>query len=244
MAVTTAKHPNGTKKKPSSTNPSRRTVILVVGVALALTAALIAVALAMRGGSSPTPSNSPAIDFSGIPQQGAVLGSPKAKVKLIEYADVQCPACQYYSLNLLPTVVDEYVRPGKVATEYRGYPFIGDDSIKGERFLLAAAEQNKMWQLMEAFYRNQGAENSGWLTDDLIRKLAAGIPGLNVDKLFARAQSAELGSAAQQAAATGQSAGVRGTPTLLVAIGNQTPYEISVGTPDQVRQALDDALKG
>jgi protein-disulfide isomerase len=237
MTITTA-------KPPSSANPSRKTVVLVVGIALALTAALIVVALVMRGGSSPTPSTAPAIDFSGIPQQGALLGSPKAKVRLIEYADVQCPACRYYSVNLLPTVVDEYVRPGKVATEYRGYPFVGEDSVKGERFLLAAAEQNKMWQLMEAFYRNQGAENSGWLTDDLIRKLASGIPGLDVDKLFARAQSQELGDAAQRAGAEAQNAGVRGTPTLVVAIGNQTPYEISVGTPDQVRQALDDALNG
>ena len=237
MAVTTA-------KPPGSANPSRKTVVLVVGIALALTAALIVLALVMRGGSSPTPSNTPAMDFSGIPQQGAVLGSPKAKVRLIEYADVQCPACRYYSLNLLPTVVDEYVRHGKVATEYRGYPFIGEDSVKGERFLLAAAEQNRMWQLMEAFYRNQGGENSGWLTDALIRKLASGIPGLDVDKLFARAQSQELGNAALRAGAEAQTAGVRGTPTLVVAIGNQTPYEVSVGTPDQVRQTLDDALNG
>jgi protein-disulfide isomerase len=172
------------------------------------------------------------------------LGSPNAKVTLIEYADIQCPACRQYTETLFPTVVDEYVRTGKVKAEFRGYPFLGDDSLKGERFLLAAAEQNKMWQLMDAFYRNQGAEHSGWLTDDLIRKLASQIPGLDVDTLFARAQSDELGQAAQQSAAAAQSAGIQGTPTLLVQIGNGTPYEIQVATPDQIRQALDDALTG
>jgi len=237
MAVTTP-------RPRSSGRPSRTTTIVVVGGALLLTAVLIAAGLLLRGGNSSTENVGPAIDFAGIPQAGAVLGSPDANVTLIEYADVQCPGCRAYTLSLFPTVVSEYVRPGKVKTEYRGYPFLGEDSLKGERFLLAAAEQNKMWQLMDAFYRNQGAENSGWLTDDLIRRLASDIPGLNVDKLFARAESDEIGQAAQQAAAEAQSAGIGGTPTLLVQIGNETPYQITVATPDQVRAALDDALSG
>lgn len=215
------------------------------------TAALIVVALLLRGGNSPSANSTPAIDLSGIPQQGAVLGPKSAKVTLIELADVQCPACRYYTLSLFPTVVNEYVRQGKIKTEYRGYPFIGDDSLKGERFLLAAAEQNKMWQLMDAIYRNQGVENSGWLTDDLIRKLASEIPGLDVDKLFARAQSDEIGRKAQKVALSSQNEILKymdrpGTPTLLVKIGAADPYLIQVGTgtPDDVRAALDDALKG
>jgi len=219
-------------------------VIVVVAAAVALTAVLIAVALVMQNRGSSSVSPTPVVGFSGIPQNGAVLGSPDAKVALIEYADVQCPGCRAYTLDLFPTVVNEYVRTGKVKTEFRGYPFVGDDSFKGERFLLAAAEQNRFWPLMEAFYRHQGAENSGWLTDDLIRQLAAEIQGLDVDKLFARAQSAELGQAAQQSAVGAQNAGIRGTPTLLVKIGNETPYQIEVATPDQVRAALDDALSG
>ena len=237
MAVTTHRH-------PGSARPSRTTTLVVFGGALLLAAVLIVVALLLRGGNSSGGSPTSAIDVVGIPQQGAVLGSPSAKVTLIEFADMQCPACRYYALDLFPTVVNEYVRPGKVKTEFRGYPFLGDDSLKGERFLLAAAEQNKMWQLMDAFYRNQGAENSGWLTDDLIRKTASEIPGLDVDKLFARAESTELGQAAQRSAAEAQAAGITGTPTLLVRIGNQAPYQIQVASPDQVRAALDDALKG
>jgi len=232
--------------KPTRTRrPSGWVVIAAFGVAIAAAVALIAAALLLRnGGGSEAASPTPSIDLAGIPQDGALLGSPKAKVTLIEYADVQCPACRYYTETLFPTVVDEYVRTGKVRTEYRGYPFLGEDSLKGERFLLAAAEQGKLWQLVDAFYRNQGAENSGWLTDDLIRQLASEIPGLDVDKLFARAQTDELGQAAQQAAAEAQSAGIGGTPTLLVKIGDADPYQIQVATPDQMRTALDDAATG
>ena len=78
------------------------------------------------------------------------------------------------------------VRPAGHAstTEFRGFPFIGDDSVKAYRFLLAAGEQDTLWNLQEALYRNQGGENAGWVTDDLLRELASEIDGLDVDRLF------------------------------------------------------------
>jgi protein-disulfide isomerase len=139
------------------------------------------------------------------------------------------------------------VRSGKVKMEYRGFPFLGSDSLKGERFLLAASLQNRLWQLYDAFYRNQGAERSGWLTDDLIRTVASQISGLDVAKLFADAQKSSTTQAADRAAKDASAAGIGGTPTLLVQIGAQAPYPLSssvVFDPTQLGAALDDALKG
>jgi protein-disulfide isomerase len=230
-------------KPASSSGPSRNTVVLAFGIAIAAAVALVAVALLSRNESTTEANPTPVVNLEGIPQQGTVLGPPEAKVTLIEYADIQCPACRYYLEEFLPTVVDEYVRPGTVNMEFRGYPFIGEDSFKAQRFLLAAAEQNRLWQLTEALYRHQGGENDGWVTDDLIRELASQIPGMDVDRLFARANTDELDQAAQQAADDAVSAGIRGTPTLLVKIGDGAPYEIQVATPDQMREALDAALQ-
>jgi protein-disulfide isomerase len=231
---------------PRSTNrPSGRTVVLAFAVAIGAAVALVAVALLLRNDSNaPPPSATPVVDLTGIPQHGAVLGSPNARVTLIEYADPQCPACRAYTEDFFPTVVDAYVRPGKLDTEFRGFPFIGSDSVTGYRFLLAAAEQNKLWNLQEAMYRNQGGENSGWITDDLIRELASQIPGLDVEKLFADAESADVVQEADGAGAKAQAAGIQGTPTLLVKVGDQDPYMIQVATVEQLRAALDDALTG
>jgi protein-disulfide isomerase len=230
----------------SSTNrPSGRTVVLAFAVAIGAAVALVAVALLFRSDSgTPSATENPVVDLRGIPQTGRILGSPQAGVTLIEYADAQCPACRLYTEEFFPTVVDEYVRPGKVSTEYRGYPFLGDDSVKAYRFLLAAAEQNKLWDLQEALYRNQGAENSGWVTDDLVRQVADGIPGLDVDRLFADAERADIAREADGAEAQASAAGITGTPTFLVKIGDQKPYLIQVPSVDQMRAALDDALAG
>jgi protein-disulfide isomerase len=228
----------------SSKRPSGRTVILAFAVAIAAAVALVAVALIGRSDSSAPPTTTAVVDLTGIPQDGAVFGSPDAGVTLVEWADPQCPACRAYTEEFFPTVVDEYVRPGTVATEFRGFPFIGEDSVKAYRFLLAAGEQDKLWDLQEALYRNQGAENDGWVTDDLIRELASAIAGLDVDQLFADAERDDIVAEADGAEAAGQAAGIQGTPTLQIVIGDQEPYDIQVADVDQLRAALDDALDG
>jgi len=224
--------------------PSGLVVVLAFSVALAAAAALVVVALLLRDDGGPASVPAPVVDLAGIPQQGTVLGAPEAKVTLIEYADLQCPACRSYTLNVFPAIVDANVRNGLVKTEFRGYPFIGSDSLKAQRFVLAAGLQNKLWQLQEALYRNQGRENEGWVTDDLLRELAGQIPGLDVEKLFADAESNEVASAVEAGFKEAQAAGIPGTPTFFVKIGDAAPYVLQSPLDSaSLQAALDDALR-
>jgi protein-disulfide isomerase len=228
----------------SSNRPSGRAVVLAFGIAIAVAVALVAAALIGRGDSGAPVTETPVVQLSGIPQNGRTLGAPNATVTLVEWADPQCPACRLYTEEFFPTVVEEYVRAGRVNTEFRGFPFIGDDSVKAYRFLLAAGEQDKLWNLQEAMYRHQGGENDGWVTDDLIRELGAEIPGLDVDQLFVDAEREDIVAEVDGAGAAAEAAGIAGTPTLQIAIGDDTPYDIQVADVDQLRAALDDALDG
>ena len=232
-------------KPSSSTRPSGRSVVLAFAGAVAAAVALVVVALLLRNdGDAPPPSPTPGVELAGIPQDDRVLGNPAAKVTLIEYADPQCPACRVYTEDLFPAVVDEYVRPGKVKNEFRGFPFIGPDSVKALRFIYAAGLQDKLWQFQEALYRNQGGENDGWVTDDLLREVASEIPGLDVDKLFADAGSTEIAAEVNAAPGEAQAAGISGTPSFFVKIGDAEPYYIQVASVGEMRAALDDALEG
>ncbi len=220
-------------------------VVLAFSVAVAAAAALVVVALWTRtSGGTTTSSSTAAVSLAGIPQHGSVLGAPRAKVTLIEYADLQCPACRSYTLNVFPAIVDEFVRTGKVKTEFRGFPFIGSDSLKAQRFVLAAGMQDRLWQLQEALYRNQGGENAGWVTDDLLRELAGETPGLDVAKLFADAESNEVASTAEASFTEAQAAGIPGTPTFFVKIGDAEPYVLQSPLDSaSLSAALDDALR-
>ncbi len=219
-------------------------VVLAFSVAVAAAAALVVVALFLRDDGGPASVPTPVVDLAGIPQKGTVLGAPEAKVTLIEYADLQCPACRSFTLNVFPAIVDEFVRTGKVKTEFRGFPFIGSDSLKAQRFVLAAGLQNRLWQLQEALYRNQGRENAGWVTDELLRELAGEIPGLDVGRLFADAESNEVASTAETGLTEAQAAGIPGTPTLFVKIGDAEPYVLQSPLDSaSLSAALADALR-
>lgn len=229
----------------SSSRPSRLAVVLAFAGATAVAVALVVVALVFRDdGKTSPPTPTPSVELRGIPQDDRLLGDSAATVTLIEYADPQCPACRFYSENMFPALVDEYVRPGRVTMEFRGFPFLGSDSVKALRFVYAAGLQDKLWQLQEALYRNQGGENAGWVTDELLREVADGIPELDVDRLFVDAESDGITQEAEAAEAEGQAAGIPGTPTFLVKIGDGEPYVIQIASIDEMRAALDDALAG
>ena len=230
----------------SSNRPSGRAVVLAFAGAAAAAAALIIVAVAFRSnGTTAPPSPTPGVDLAGIPQADRVLGDPAANVTLIEYADAQCPGCRFYTEEMFPTVVDEYVRPGRVNTEFRAFPFIGPDSVKAVRFVYAAGLQDRLWQLQEALYRNQGGENDGWVTDELLRQVAGEIAGFDVDKLFADAKSEQITQEAEAAADEAKAADIPGTPTFLVKIGDAEPYTLQIRLDiEEMRAALDSALEG
>jgi protein-disulfide isomerase len=232
---------------PAQKRPSGRMVVLAFAVAIGAAAALVAAALLLRGGDdAPEPNPIPAVDLSGIPQDGALLGADSAEVTLIEYADLQCPFCRAYSEQVSPALVDEYVRPGRIRSEFRGLAFIGEDSEKALRFVYAAGLQDRLWNLQEALFRNQGAENSGWVTDELVRSLAEGIEGLDVDRMFEDAESQEVSALIGESASQAQAAGVSGTPSFYIQIGDAEPYKLELEAldPAAFRPALDDALAG
>lgn len=181
--------------------------------------------------------------FAGIPQSGAVLGSPMAAVTLVEYADVQCPYCAEWARRTLPYVVDTYVRTGRVRLVFRGLAFLGSDSVLGLRAVVAAGEQNKLWPLLDELYARQGYENSGWVGEELDDAVAA-VPGLDLRRLDRVANSRATERAVARNAHAAQLAGVKGTPSFQVGPTNGALRLIRLQSlgPEGIAPALDAAL--
>lgn len=154
--------------------------------------------------------------FEGIPQSGLVLGKPDAPVTLVEFIDLQCPFCQQFELETLPPLVEDHVREGTLRVELRGLAFLGPDSERGLRAVLAAGEQNRLYELMELLFYNQGAENSGWLSQDLVEAAARSIPSIDVGRLVADMDSGKVSDLIEEHSAEAERRGVNATPTVLV----------------------------
>jgi len=224
--------PNRVSVPGGKRRPDTRLLVVLLTAAAAVTVGAIVLSVTL-GGSHQTISPSTIVGsgslLSGIPQNGLVLGNPQAKVTLTEYIDATCPICRAYTLTTVPSLVEQYVRPGKVKLEMRpinnGWP----SGARGRELILAAARQSRAWQFAELDYHNQGDEQTAWLTDDLARAFAAKVSGLNVDTLFADAKGAAVQNQAAALDAEAQSDGVRGTPTFVLTTPDGKRHLLGVG---------------
>lgn len=138
--------------------------------------------------------------------------------------------------------MQDYVRTGKVRMQLRVLTFIGEDSLGAGRVIAAAAAQNRMWNVADLMFFNQGAENSGYVTDAWLRGVLGAVPGLD-------AASALRGDAAATARLTEAQSlakrhGVSGTPSFLVGRTGGPLRRVTLETlaPSELAGRLDAAL--
>jgi protein-disulfide isomerase len=165
--------------------------------------------------------------FAGIPQKGDSLGRADAPATMVVFEDPQCPFCREWSVNTLPTVVNDFVRTGKLRLVYRGIEIIGPNSEPGLRAIFAAGKQNKLWNVASALYDVQGAENSGWITNSVI-KSAAKSAGANGSAILADSSSKQVSAALASAGKDAVAAQVQGTPTFVLQRPPSLPQQLSV----------------
>jgi protein-disulfide isomerase len=223
---------------------SSMTLRLGLLAGLAVIVVLVAVVVAGSGGGSSSQKNTtPAAAESalkGIPQSGIALGSPKAPVTMVEFADLQCPFCAQYQRDVFPTLLNRYIRTGKLRVELHLLRFIGPDSDRLARVAAAASQQNRMFQFVDLAYARQGAENSGYATQQFIDKLAAD----------AGLKQTSAGSAANQQVSQSEqiakTLGINSTPSFLIGPtgGPFQRLEPSQLTPGAFIPAIQQELKG
>jgi protein-disulfide isomerase len=235
----------------------------MLGVALAAAAILVVVAILASGGKD-HPAARPAVAqkaaerpratvpgqreasamLAGIPQQGISLGRADAPVRMVEFADLQCPICRNYALQTLPVLVQDYVRTGKVRMDLRMIPIIGDQSVPAERAAQAAARENRMWNFAHVFYFNQGAENSGYVTPAFLSAIYRGA-GVDATKASAFATSSASTAPLRSAIDLANQFKVDGTPTFLVGRrdGGLAKLSASQSSLSGLRSALDGLLR-
>jgi protein-disulfide isomerase len=248
---------------PSSRQGVRRRRLLQLGVAAALAAVVVVAAvLAGRGGDGggsagpveerpsrvlTLPEQGRVVDrlFAGIPQDGTVLGHPEAPATLIEFADLQCPFCAAFATAVLPTVVEDYVRPGKLRLDLQLLTFLGPDSRRLGLVAAAAGQQDRMWHYAEMVYRNQGEEGTGYATDAYLRRLAAAVPGLDAERAMAERNSPASARVLRRAADAAERLGADETPSFYLRQGDGKPRRVPLAelTPDAFTAALDRALR-
>jgi len=156
--------------------------------------------------------------FIGV-DDDPVLGSPNAKVLMIEFGDYQCPSCRMFWKEVEPRLKKEYIDTGKVKLVFRDFPIV---QIHPEALLAAmavdcSADQNKYWEYHDKVFREQ--YNKG---DDLVRFKAADLKkwakdiGLDPAKFDQCLDSEKYKNEVLKDKADGDAVSVQGTPTFFI----------------------------
>ena len=169
-----------------------------------------------------------------------MLGDAKAPLTVTEFVDLQCPVCAATSKQVLPPVIDNYVRTGKAKLQLRTLHFIGPDSERAAKVAAGAERQGRQWAFVESFYAVQGAENSGYVTDDFLRSVASAA-GVDAAAALKYAGTAGAQAALDRADSDAQAAGVNATPTFMIRRGDGPATVLRSGSQD-LSAALDKAL--
>jgi len=239
---------------------ARRTRLIQLGVVAAVVVAVIVViVIATSGGKKSHVATTPQAKsqvftdvnkvIGGVSQSGSALGSAKAPVTLVFFGDLQCPVCRDFSLGVLPGLVERFVRPGKLRIEYRSLETATREPEtfrKQQIAALAAGKQSKMWWFTELFYHQQGEENSEYVNEEFLDKLAKEVPGLDGSKWKSDRNDPEFQNTLLTDAQAANNQGLTGTPSFLLGKSGTTPRKFeptSYQEPSSYYAAIERQLK-
>src|SRR5260221_13731001 len=92
---------------------------------------------ALNAGAQSAPPESPtaaepattSADVTKVSQEGVpFIGRPDAPVVMAYWYDYQCPYCRQQEENVMPQLIEDYVKPGKVKILFKDFAFLGPDS--------------------------------------------------------------------------------------------------------------------
>ena len=211
-------------------------------IAVALAAALLG-ACTVGAADEPTAQVRDAAwqGFSGIPQQGDTLGAPSAPVTLVEFSDLRCSHCRDFVDHTLPVLVDRYVRQGRLRIVFNNLPILGPASVQAARMSAAVGLQGHQFEFIDAFFHRA----PGPISDEVLRRIAGQVPGVDVAAAMAKRDSPEVDAALTDARTLAQRYAVHGTPTFLLGKTGAEPHDLPdarAAKPETLTGPIDDLL--
>jgi len=174
----------------------------------------------------------PTVDVAQVSLEGApFVGDPAAPAIMAYWFDYQCPYCREVEKSVMPRLVSDYVKTGKLRIYFKDYQFLGPDSHTAGLAARAVWDvaPDKFYEWHAAIFAKQDSENSGWGTKDDILALTKSIAGIDAAKVEERMTSEESRylQAMDADIREGSSMGISGTPGVVIGttlIAGAQPY--------------------
>lgn len=164
------------------------------------------------------------------PARGYTLGNPDAPVKIIEFADFECPGCAQFATVTEPDVRRRIVEAGLASFTFYDFPLPQHrNSMAAHNAAACADDQGRFWQMHDLIFLGQDQWNTQSASNPkpFFEKYAADA-GLNVQVWETCYDSRKHQGRIMANAAEGERRKVGSTPTFI--IGNKAypgavPYD-------------------
>ncbi|MCB0335487.1 MAG: thioredoxin domain-containing protein, partial [Bdellovibrionales bacterium] len=176
------------------------------------------------------------------------LGDPQAKVRIVEFSDIQCPYCRWYSGQIEP-LIEEY--RDQIHFVFKNFPLDNNCNryLKGPMHLFAceaaefarcAGEQGVFWRVLHDLYQMPFFESKSVVGEDLQRELMtyAEKTGLDKNAIEDCMQSDRQRNRIVADIDQGHAIELSGTPTLV--LNGELQEDIKI---ESLRKKIDELLK-
>jgi len=147
-----------------------------------------------------------------VSEDDPFLGDENAPVTIVEFGDYQCPICQRFWANTLPQIKSQYIDTGKVKYVFRDFPLtsihpMAMASAEAANCVFEQGGNKAYFEYHNKLYANQYVLSVNNL------KIWANEIGYNIDNCL---DSGKFRKEIRDDLSSGQSSGVRGTPSFFV----------------------------
>ena len=223
----------------ASTRPKGFYAILVLVAVLG--ASILAYTMTRKPSAAAAPASLAASAATAGPAQGYLIGKPDAPVKILEFADFECPACGRFATVTEPDVRKNIIDAGLANLTFYDYPLPQHlNSQAASNAAACADEQSRFWPMHDQIFGAQDQWNTQ-ATDNpkpMFMSYAKAV-GLDMTQFEACYDAEKHQKRIVANFAEGERRKVNSTPTFIVGdqqVANAMSY-------DELKKLVDEAAK-
>jgi protein-disulfide isomerase len=119
--------------------------------------------------------------LGGVQEDGPYLGPPDAPVTIGVFTDLQCSTCDTYELDTVDPLIEQYARTGKARLEFHNYSLGQAETTQAAYAATAAGEQDREWEFVEFFFRNQDNAPNHTVTQEFLDDIGNSITDFDLN---------------------------------------------------------------
>ena len=175
------------------------------------------------------------VSIAGLP----VLGRTEAPLTMVEFSDYQCPFCRAFNNGTFDELKKNWIDTGRLRFVSWDMPLVfHSNAAKAAQAARCAGEQNKFWELRALLIANAAK-----LAPEDVLGYAQQVPQLDFARFKACVQADKYAEEIKKAGADGNTQGISGTPTFLIAKSKGDVVEGVIFVGAQPYAAFDTVLK-